>query len=63
MGDGGQFTITSDNNSEENIYVKNATINGKPLGENLSFHHRELKDGGVLHFEMTNDKQQALKAQ
>ncbi len=59
---GGEFTITAENNSEENIYVKAATINGKPLGDNLSFHHSELKPGGELHFVMTNDKTAAIKA-
>ncbi len=62
VGDNGSFTITSTNNSEENIYVKSATINGNELGENLSFNHSDLKDGGVLHFVMTNDKSQALKS-
>ncbi|HIF9184765.1 TPA: GH92 family glycosyl hydrolase [Photobacterium damselae] len=52
--DGGQFTITAENNSPENIYVESVTINGKPLDANLSFDHREIRPGGQLHFVMTD---------
>ncbi|ANW24447.1 alpha-mannosidase [Vibrio coralliilyticus] len=61
--DGGQFTITAENNSDENIYVKSATINGQPLGENFTFAHNELRDGGELHFVMTSDQSEAMQAQ
>lgn len=59
---GGEFTITAENNSEESIYVQEATINGQPLNENFSFHHNQLKPGGNLHFVMTADKSSAMKA-
>ncbi|TOM86021.1 hypothetical protein CGH67_30185, partial [Vibrio parahaemolyticus] len=42
----GKFTITSENNSQESIYVKSVTINGKQLSDNFSFAHSDLKDGG-----------------
>lgn len=60
--DGGKFTISAENNSEENIYVKSVAINGKPLDANFSFAHSELKDGGELRFVMTGDKSEAMKA-
>ncbi|MDG2565824.1 glycoside hydrolase family 92 protein, partial [Vibrio parahaemolyticus] len=59
----GKFTITSENNSQESIYVKSVTINGKQLSDNFSFAHSDLKDGGELHFVMTSDKSEAMKAQ
>ena len=59
--DGGKFTISNFNNSEENMFVKEATINGKPLGENFTFNHDELKPGGELRFIMTADKSEAMK--
>ncbi|WP_163922911.1 GH92 family glycosyl hydrolase [Photobacterium sp. Alg240-V54] len=58
----GFFTITAKNNSEESIYVKSVSINGKQLDKNFSFNHRELRNNGELNFEMTNDKTQAMKA-
>ncbi|PML75603.1 GH92 family glycosyl hydrolase [Enterovibrio norvegicus] len=59
--DGGAFTITTENNSEENIYVKSVAINGKPLNNNFSFKHSDLKAGGQLSFVMTGNKEDALK--
>ncbi len=56
-----QFRITAENNSPDNIYVKSATINGKPLYENFSFTHNQLKNGGELKFVMTNKKDEALR--
>ncbi|MDF5109430.1 glycoside hydrolase family 92 protein, partial [Vibrio parahaemolyticus] len=58
-----KFTITSENNSQESIYVKSVAINGKPLDANFTFKHSEIKAGGELHFVMTGDKQEALQAQ
>lgn len=60
--EGGDFTIKADNNNLENVYVKSVTINGKPLGENFTFNHEEFKAGGKLHFVMTSDKSEAIKA-
>ncbi|ANW24448.1 alpha-mannosidase [Vibrio coralliilyticus] len=61
--EGGEFKIVADNNSPHNKYVKSATINGQPLGENFTFKHDEIKAGGTLHFVMTGDKLQALQPQ
>lgn len=54
--DGGQFTITAENNSPDNLYVESVTINGKPLGNNYTFDHSKIRAGGELHFVMTNKK-------
>ncbi|MCG9680230.1 GH92 family glycosyl hydrolase [Vibrio sp. Isolate24] len=59
----GTFTITTENNADDNMYIKSVTINGKELGENFTFAHSEFRDGGELHFVMTSDKSEAMKAQ
>ncbi len=59
--EGGQFTITVENNADQNLYIKDVTINGKPLGDNFTFHHREFKAGGELRFVMTGEKSEAMK--
>ena len=45
------FTIEAGNNSEENIYIQSATLNGEPFERNW-IDHSEIMAGGVLHFEM-----------
>lgn len=57
---GGTFTISAKDNSDENIYVKSVTINGKALDSGLFFHHRELKAGGQLNFVMTKNINEAM---
>ncbi|CAM4316412.1 GH92 family glycosyl hydrolase [Vibrio neonatus] len=57
----GVFTITADNNSDTNKYIKSATINGKPLNKDFTFDFTEFKAGGELHFVMTDDVSQAMK--
>ncbi len=59
---GGTFTITAENNSDNNMYIKSVSINGKPLDQNLFFDHAEFKAGGELHFVMTGDKLEAMSA-
>ncbi|HIF9060001.1 TPA: GH92 family glycosyl hydrolase [Photobacterium damselae] len=59
---GGEFKIIADNNSPVNKYVKSVTINGKPLDNTFGFEHSEIKAGGILHFVMTGDKNEAMKA-
>ena len=58
----GKFTVTAENNSAENKYVKSVTINGKPLDVFNTFEHSEFKDGGNLHFVMTGNKAEAMSA-
>ena len=58
---GGEFTVTADNNSPHNKFVKSVTINGQPLTD-FSFAHSDIKAGGNLHFVMTGDKKETMKA-
>ncbi|HHE0544052.1 TPA: GH92 family glycosyl hydrolase [Vibrio parahaemolyticus] len=58
----GTFTVTAENNGPDNIYIKEVTINGKPLDVYNTFQHSEFKAGGELHFVMTADKSEAMQA-
>lgn len=53
MEDGNKFVIEADNNSQENVYIQSATLNGRVLDKNY-IHYDDLADGGVLRFEMSN---------
>lgn len=58
----GTFTVTAENNGPDNMYIKEVTINGKPLDVYNTFQHSEFKAGGELHFVMTADKSKAMQA-
>ncbi|MFL0850593.1 GH92 family glycosyl hydrolase [Vibrio parahaemolyticus] len=58
----GTFTVTAENNGPDNMYIKEVTINGKPLDVYNTFQHSEFKAGGDLHFVMTADKSEAMQA-
>ncbi|MGF1710231.1 GH92 family glycosyl hydrolase [Vibrio kagoshimensis] len=58
----GSFTVTAENNGPDNLYIKEVSINGKPLDMYNTFQHSEFKAGGELHFVMTADKSQAMQA-
>ncbi|ELC3155503.1 GH92 family glycosyl hydrolase [Vibrio harveyi] len=58
----GTFTVTAENNGPDNMYIKEVTINGKPLDVYNTFQHSEFKAGGELHFMMTADKSEAMQA-
>ncbi len=58
----GTFTVTAENNGPDNMYIKEVTINGKPLDVFNTFQHSEFKAGGELHFVMTADKSEAMQA-
>ncbi|NOJ16729.1 GH92 family glycosyl hydrolase [Vibrio jasicida] len=58
----GTFTVTAENNGPDNMYIKEVTINGKPLDVYNTFQHSEFKEGGELHFVMTADKSEAMQA-
>lgn len=58
----GTFTVTAENNGSDNMYIKEVTINGKPLDVYNTFQHSEFKAGGELHFVMTADKSEAMQA-
>ncbi|MGF1699507.1 GH92 family glycosyl hydrolase [Photobacterium makurazakiensis] len=56
--EGGNFTVTAENNSPDNLYVESVTINGKALTKDLFFDHSEFKPDGNLHFVMTSNPPQ-----
>ncbi|EOV9523020.1 GH92 family glycosyl hydrolase [Vibrio parahaemolyticus] len=58
----GTFTVTAENNGPDNMYIKEVSINGKPLDVYNTFQHSEFKAGGELHFVMTADKSEAMQA-
>src|SRR5690606_2267616 len=50
---GKTFTIISQDLSDSNIYIENATLNEKPLTRTY-ITHDEIMQGGILEFKMTN---------
>lgn len=48
------FTVRAKNNSEKNIYIQSATLNGKSLSRTW-ITHKEITEGGVLEFIMGPD--------
>ena len=53
MANGTNFTIIAENNSPENIYIQDATLNGEVLNRSW-FTHQEMKQGGTLKLVMGN---------
>ncbi len=53
LENGKSFVIKAANVSPKNIYIKSVKLNGKPHKQTF-FAHNDLKNGGVLEFEMTN---------
>jgi len=51
MGNGKDLVIVANNNSEKNLYIQSATLNGKPLDQPW-FHHSAIANGGKLEFNM-----------
>jgi predicted alpha-1,2-mannosidase len=51
MGNGKSFVIVANNNSEKNIYIQSATLNGRPLNKPW-FNHADIANGGRLVFNM-----------
>src|SRR5579862_6694535 len=47
LGNGKDFIITANHNSEKNIYIQSATLNGKPLNRPW-FTHADMANGGKL---------------
>jgi len=45
------FVIVAANNSEKNLYIQSATLNGKPLSKPW-FSHADIQNGGKLVFQM-----------
>jgi predicted alpha-1,2-mannosidase len=53
LENGKQFVIEAPANSIKNVYIKSATLNGKPYTANF-IRHSDLMNGGVLKLEMTD---------
>jgi predicted alpha-1,2-mannosidase len=51
LGNGKDFVIVAHNNSDTNLYIQSATLNGQPLNRPW-FSHAEIVNGGKLVFEM-----------
>jgi len=51
LPDGKVFTIIANNNSEENVYIQSATLNGRPYNKSW-LHHDDIMRGSTLVFEM-----------
>jgi predicted alpha-1,2-mannosidase len=51
MGNGKDFEIVAHNNSEKNIYIQSATLNGKPWNKPW-FSHADIANGAKLVLEM-----------
>jgi predicted alpha-1,2-mannosidase len=51
LGNGKDFVISANNNSEKNIYIQSAALNGKPLDKPW-FSHADIANGGRLVFQM-----------
>jgi predicted alpha-1,2-mannosidase len=51
LGNRRQFTVLAENNSETNLYIQSATLNGKPLTSPV-LRYRDILQGGTLRFVM-----------
>ena len=47
------LTITANNQSRENVYVKSVSVNGKYIEGNL-LSHQDIINGGEIVFEMSD---------
>jgi hypothetical protein len=53
LENGKQFTIIANGISDTNTYIKDVSLNGKPLDRTFIYHN-EVVDGGSITFEMTD---------
>jgi predicted alpha-1,2-mannosidase len=51
VGGGKRFTVTARNNSEKNVYIQSARLNGRPLDAPV-VRYADIVRGGVLEFVM-----------
>jgi predicted alpha-1,2-mannosidase len=54
LENGKTFTIQANNNSSQNVYIKNATLNGKLYDINY-IRYQDINRGGILQFDMSNE--------
>ena len=63
LENGNKFTIRTVNNSPENVYIRNATLNGQPYGKSYLTHEDIVRGGEiVLELSDTPDKSWAAGA-
>ncbi|SDM18310.1 GH92 family glycosyl hydrolase [Pedobacter antarcticus] len=62
LENGKQFVIQADGNDAEHVYIKSATLNGKPYAANY-VKHSDITNGGLLRLEMSAspEKQRGTK--
>jgi putative alpha-1,2-mannosidase len=51
LEDGKKMVINAPGNSEQNLYVQSASLNGQPYAKNW-ISHQDLQKGGALEFRM-----------
>ncbi|CUM63285.1 uncharacterized protein PRCAT00000856001 [Priceomyces carsonii] len=56
LANGKKVEITAKNLSEDNIYVKSVTVNGKNWNKNWISHEDVFVNGGKIVFDLTNEK-------
>lgn len=63
LENGNAFTISSSNNSKENVFVNNVSLNGKSYDLNY-IKHENIQNGGELNFKMSDqpNKERGSKA-
>jgi putative alpha-1,2-mannosidase len=49
--DGKKFVIEANNNSQQNVYIQSATLNGQLYTHNF-IKYSDIMNGGVFHLEM-----------
>ncbi len=54
VGNGKSFTIVAKNNSDKNIYIQSAKLNGQTYSKSYIL-HQDIVNGGTLEFEMGNN--------
>ena len=53
LPEGKNFTVITENNSEENIYIQSVELNGEAYNK-MSINHQDIMKGGELKFVMGN---------
>lgn len=53
LENGKKLIIEAEGNSDENVYIQSATLNGKPFTRNY-LEYDELMNGGIIHYKMGN---------
>ena len=62
LENGKQFVVIAKNQSDKNIYIKSAKLNGKPYTKSYIMYD-DIKDGGVLELEMSSKPNQSWGSQ